>query len=94
MIMHTRMSARRAGSGTDITFRGELVPSSSREPDDPNRDLVVTEYRVLLPRHIDLTAHDTVTVLGKEYEFEGEPMPILIRGHVHHYEGRVRRVTG
>lgn len=94
MIFHTRMTARRAGSTTDIPFRGELVPASSSEPGDPNRDLVVTEYRVLLPRHVDLTAHDTVTVLGKDYEFDGEPMPILVRGQVHHYEARVKRVTG
>lgn len=94
MIFHTRMSATRAGSTTPISFRGELVPASSSEPSDPNRDLVVTTFRALLPRTVDLTAHDKLTVLGKTYEFDGEPIPVLVRGQVHHYEATVRRVTG
>ena len=87
------MTAHRA-TGPTVTFKGELLPGASTEPQEPNRDLVVTTFKALMPRSIDLSAHDTLTVLGKEYEFDGEPIPILIHGRVHHYEATVRRVTG
>lgn len=93
MIYHTPMTARAPGGAT-TSFRGELLPGSSTEPGDLNRDLVITTLKALMPPSVDLSAHDILTVLGKEYEFDGEPMPVLVRGRVHHFEGTVRRVTG
>ncbi len=93
MIFHTRMRAT-APDGTVTPFKGELVPGASSEPNRDNRDLVITTFKAIMPPSVDITAHDTLTVLGKKYEFDGEPIPVLIRGRVHHYEGTVRRVTG
>lgn len=108
MIFHTRMTALRKGeeNGRDIygnptygpdveiAFKGELLARTSTEPNEPNRDLVVTDHTLLIPPSVTLTAHDRVMVLGEPYELIGHPIPLLVGGRLKHYEAHVRRTEG
>lgn len=78
----------------EIPFRGELIARDSAEPDEPNREITITSWRVLIPRNIQLGAHDKLQIHSDTYEITGTPMPIMVRGQISHYEANVQRTTG
>lgn len=81
------------GPDEEITFYGELRPLQGSETVG-GRDLVITRFRMFIPRAVGITAFDKITIDGQEYTVEGEPEPHNIGGRIHHFEAIVRRATG
>lgn len=108
MLFHTKMTALRQGAqistdryglpiygpDVEIAFRGELISPATDESFEANRNPVVTSFRALYPRTVQLGSQDKIHVLGEDYEIVGTPMPIMVRGHLHHYEAQIQRMTG
>lgn len=82
------------GPDTEQDYYGEFAPLNTDDLSEPNRDAIVIRYRIVLPSHSSVTAHDRVRINGAEYEVVGQPMPIFMNGRTHHYEFIVERFDG
>lgn len=50
-----------------------VAPSTTTEPDDPNRSPVIDGLMVFGPYTMDVTARDRLLIRGDVYEIDGEP---------------------
>ncbi|MGD7706344.1 hypothetical protein [Microlunatus sp. Y2014] len=81
------------GPDIEVPFYGELRPLVGDE-NLVNRELVITRFRMFIPRTVIFTAFDKVRYDGKDYQFVGHPEPHNIGGRIHHHEVVVERATG
>ncbi|MFJ8472169.1 hypothetical protein [Kitasatospora sp. NPDC094011] len=89
-------SERDWGAATSTTVRGvDVVPQESTEAVG-DRPVVVTGWRLLTRRgvDIDLGPGDRVTALGRLLEVDGSPARYPLGDRHHHTEVRLREVTG
>lgn len=83
------------GPDVEIAMRGELINGTAAEPWSTNArtPMVTNTFRLLLPPSNALEAVDKVRILGKVYRIDGEPVPILVGGRLHHYEAELKRIS-
>lgn len=109
MLFHTKITGFKKGEvvgrdryGDDIfgpprevTMRAEVITGTTTEPPAPGHIArVIDTFKLALPPSSTLDALDEVKIFGKEYRIEGNPVPVIVAGRLHHFEANIKRITG
>lgn len=81
------------GSWSIVAYSGEFQPLSSTE-DVVAQQRTESTHRAFLPAGADVLATDRLRFGGLDYQVDGEPERLRIRGAEHHVEALCFRIKG